>query len=58
MEESLRARANINDPSRRPLPFADLTRYVRQTMPATVPADSEKPVMAKPFYRAYDIGVF
>jgi hypothetical protein len=26
-------------------------------MPATVPAPGEKPVMAKPFYRAYDIGV-
>jgi len=35
----------------------DLTRYVRQTTPATVPAVGEKPVMAKPFYRAYDIGV-
>lgn len=35
----------------------DLTRYVRQTTPATVPAEGEKPVMAKPFYRAYDIGV-
>jgi hypothetical protein len=35
----------------------DLTRYVRQTMPATIPAVGEKPVMAKPFYRAYDIGV-
>lgn len=35
----------------------DLTRYVRQTTPATVPAIAEKPVMAKPFYRAYDVGV-
>ncbi len=35
----------------------DLTRYVRQTIPATVPAVGEKPVMAKPFYRAYDVGV-
>lgn len=35
----------------------DLTRYVRQTMPATIPAVGEKPVMAKPFYRAYDLGV-
>ena len=35
----------------------DLTRYVRQTTPPTVPAVGEKPVMAKPFYRAYDIGV-
>lgn len=35
----------------------DLTRYVRQTIPATVPAVGEEPVMAKPFYRAYDVGV-
>jgi hypothetical protein len=35
----------------------DLTRYVRQTTPATVPAAGEKPVMAKPFYRAYDVEV-
>jgi hypothetical protein len=35
----------------------DLTRYVRQTTPATVPAVGEKPVMFKPFYRAYDVGV-
>lgn len=35
----------------------DLTRYVRQTTPATVPAVGEKPVMAKPFYRAYDLCV-
>lgn len=35
----------------------DLTRYVRQTTPATVPAAGEKPVMAKPFYRAYDVGL-
>jgi hypothetical protein len=35
----------------------DLTRYVRQTIPATVPALGEKPVMPKPFYRAYDLSV-
>lgn len=35
----------------------DLTRYVRQTIPATVPAVGQKPVMAKPFYRSYDLGV-
>ena len=35
----------------------DLTRYARQTIPATVPADGKKPMMAKPFYRAYDVGV-
>jgi hypothetical protein len=35
----------------------DLTRYVRQTIPVAIPAVGEKPVMAKPFYRAYDIAV-
>lgn len=35
----------------------DLTRYVQQTIPATVPAPGQKPVMAKPFYRAYDVAV-
>lgn len=35
----------------------DLERYVRQTTPATVPAPGEKPILAKPFYRAYDVGV-
>jgi hypothetical protein len=35
----------------------DLTRYVRQTTPATVPAVGEKPVMAKPFYCAYDVEI-
>jgi hypothetical protein len=34
----------------------DLTHYVRQTTPPTVPAAGEKPVMAKPFYRAFDVG--
>jgi len=36
----------------------DLTRYVRQTTPPTVPAAGEKPVMFKPFYRAFDITVY
>lgn len=35
----------------------DLTRYVRQTTPPTVPAPGEKPVMFKPFYCANDIGL-
>ena len=35
----------------------DLARYVRQTTPATVPAVGEKPLMAKPFFRAYDVCV-
>jgi hypothetical protein len=35
----------------------DLARYVEQTVPATVPAAGDKPTMARPVYRAYDVGV-
>jgi hypothetical protein len=35
----------------------DLTRYVRQTVPATVPGPGERPLLPKPVYRAYDVGV-
>ncbi len=35
----------------------DLTRYVRQTTPATVPAPGEQPPLPRPVYRAYDVGV-
>lgn len=35
----------------------DLVRYVRQTIPASVPATGDKPVLARPVYRAFDIGV-
>lgn len=35
----------------------DLTRYVRQTIPATVPGEGEKPLLPRPVYRAYDVGV-
>jgi hypothetical protein len=35
----------------------DLTRYVRQTIPPTVPAPGEPPVLTRPVYRAYDVGV-
>jgi hypothetical protein len=42
-------------------PFAtgleDLTRYVRETTPPTVPPPGEKPILYKPFYRAYDVGL-
>ena len=34
----------------------DLTRYVRQTVPATVPAEGEQPPLPRPVYRAYDVG--
>jgi len=42
-------------------PFAsgldDLGRYVHQTVPATVPARGEQPLLPRPIYRAYDVGV-
>ncbi|HEV7514915.1 MAG TPA: hypothetical protein VGR07_01315, partial [Thermoanaerobaculia bacterium] len=42
-------------------PFAtgleDLTRYVKETEPPTVPPPGEKPILFKPFYRAYDVGL-
>jgi hypothetical protein len=46
------------DPSK---PFVtgleDLTRYVHKTDPPTVPPPGEKPLLFRPFYRAYDLGV-
>jgi hypothetical protein len=35
----------------------DLTRYVGETDPPTVPSPGEKPLLFRPFYRAYDVGV-
>jgi hypothetical protein len=35
----------------------DLQRYVRQTIPATVMPPGEPPVLPRPVYRAYDVGV-
>jgi hypothetical protein len=35
----------------------DLTRYVRQTIPATVPAPGGKIPLPRPVFRAYDVGV-
>jgi hypothetical protein len=37
--------------------LGDLTRYVRQTVPLTVPTTGEKPLLPRPVYRAYDVGV-
>ena len=34
----------------------DLARYVKQTVPATVPSSGKKPLLPKPVYRAYDVG--
>lgn len=38
-------------------PLNDLTPYVRQTMPATVPAAGGKPVLPRPVYRSYDVSI-
>lgn len=35
----------------------DLTRYVRQTVPATVSPEGEPPLLPRPVYCAYDVGV-
>ncbi|MBL8621290.1 MAG: hypothetical protein JNK64_08305 [Myxococcales bacterium] len=35
----------------------DLTRYVRQTVPPTVPAPGQPLVQVRPVFRAYDLGV-
>jgi hypothetical protein len=35
----------------------DLTAYVAQTIPPTVPAAGEKPLLPRPVYRAYDVAV-
>ena len=34
----------------------DLTRYVAQTVPPTVPAPGEQALLPRPVYRAYDVG--
>lgn len=49
----------INTP--KPAEFAsgldDLTRYVTQTVPPTVPPPGQKPLLPRPVFRAYDVGV-
>lgn len=35
----------------------DLSAYVRQTVPATVPPAGQRPFLPRPVYRAYDVGV-
>ena len=35
----------------------DLTRYVHQTVPATVPNPARSRLLPRPVYRAYDVGV-
>ncbi len=54
-ELSRPAGGNANNPFETGL--EDLTRYVRKTTPPTVPPPGEKPILFKPFYRAYDVGL-
>lgn len=35
----------------------DLARYVRRTVPQTVPGSDQKPPLPRPVYRGYDVGV-
>ncbi len=37
--------------------LSDLAIYVKQTVPPTVPASGEQPLLPRPVYRAYDVGV-
>lgn len=34
----------------------DLTRYVAQTVPPTIPSTGDKPMLPRPVFRAYDVG--
>jgi hypothetical protein len=49
----------VNEPN--PATFdsglTDLARYVKQTVPPTVPPPGQKPLLPKPVYRAYDVGI-
>ncbi|HEY9037485.1 MAG TPA: hypothetical protein VIN05_00885 [Roseovarius sp.] len=49
----------VNHPPEEPFDsgLEDLTRYVRQTVPPTVPVPGQQPLRPRPVYRAYDVGV-
>ncbi|MFP4625772.1 MAG: hypothetical protein ACLFNI_04165 [Natronomonas sp.] len=47
----------VDDPGTFSTGLDDLTRYVRGTIPETVPPAGEQPVEPRPVYRAYDVGV-
>ena len=49
--------ANTPDPANYASGVDDLTAYVRQTVPETVPSRGERPLLPRPVYRAYDVGV-
>ncbi|HEU0138916.1 MAG TPA: hypothetical protein VFQ79_04365 [Bryobacteraceae bacterium] len=56
-QENAAAPAGASDPPQFDSGLQDLSRYVAQTVPPTVPAAGEKPPLPKPVYRAYDVGV-
>ncbi|MFC7227976.1 DUF1080 domain-containing protein [Salinirubellus salinus] len=45
------------DPEQFESGLEDLRRYVRGTVPETLPARGERPSLPRPVYRAYDVGV-
>lgn len=50
----------FGEPSSTPVLRSDLNTlgpYVEQTVPATVPAAGQRPLLPRPVYRAYDVGV-
>jgi hypothetical protein len=57
----LTAPAGTTTSSAAPAPYSsplhDLSRYVRKTMPSVVAPTPATPINARPFYRAYDLGI-
>ena len=51
------APAETDDPPQFDSGVQDLSRYVEQTVPPTMPTTGEKPSLPRPVYRAYDVGV-
>jgi hypothetical protein len=51
------AGANTNTGTDLKTGLEDLTVYVQQTVPPTVPWPGERPPLPRPVYRAYDVGV-
>jgi hypothetical protein len=47
----------VGDPGVLATQLNELGIYVRQTLPATVPAAKERPDLPRPVYRAYDLGM-
>jgi hypothetical protein len=54
---SLTVPPNVRDATNFDSGLDDLHRYIKQTVPATVPPSGDKPLLPKPVYRAYDVGI-